>query len=270
MKLAYTVCGPETKADYLAYKGPLADMCASLHEIGYQGIELFVRDPREIDPGALGRHLDHYSLALAAIGTGPMFAEDQLRFTSTDERIRREAITRAKAAIDLASRFGAQVNVGKLRGDIARGDEGRSEFLRDQAFQEICGYAEEQKVWITLEPQCRFAINNLKSTQEALVWLRTKQFPNLRLMLDVFHMNIEDKSIAASFIEAKDYNIHVHLADNQRGVPGTGNLNFPDMIRVLKALGYNRYLSMEIEQSPSCYEAAAKAYTYIQQLLNDD
>lgn len=270
MKLAYTICGPETKANYLAYRGPMKDMLAGLQEIGYQGVELFVRDPREIDPKELGQLLEQHKLELAAIGTGPMFAEDQLRFTAADEAIRGEALIRVKAAIDLAARFDAQVNVGKLRGDVARGDEGRTEQLRDEAFKEICEYAKTQNVLITLEPQCRFAINNLNSTQEALAWVKKLQLPNLYLMLDVFHMNIEDKSLAASFIEAKDYTIHVHLADNQRGVPGTGLLNFPDIIRVLKALGYNRYLSMEIEQTPGCYEAAAQAYTYIQQLLTGD
>ncbi|AGA68317.1 sugar phosphate isomerase/epimerase [Desulfitobacterium dichloroeliminans LMG P-21439] len=270
MKLAYTISGPDTQAKYLAYRGELEDMLASLHEIGYQGVELFVRDPREIDLRKLGQLLELNHLELAALGTGPMVSEDQLRFTSLDGTIRNEAMTRAKAAIDLAARFGSQVNVGKLRGDIVQGDEAHTGRLRDRAIKELCDYAATKNVLITIEPQCRFAINNLKSTQEALAWLQEQQLPNLYLMLDVFHMNIEDKSIAASLIEAKNQTIHVHLADNHRGVPGTGALNFPEIIRVLKALGYDRYLSMEIEQTPSCYEAAAKAYTYIQKLIDDD
>lgn len=270
MKLAYTICGPDTKAKYLAYTGKLEDMLMRLHGIGYQGVELFVRDPREIDYKQFGQFLERNDMELVALGTGPMFSEDQLRFTSTDESIRTEALTRTKAAIDLASQFGAQVNVGKLRGDVVKGDEERSVRLRDLAFQEICEYAATKNMLITLEPQCRFAINNLNSTQEALTWLKKQQLPNLYLMLDVFHMNIEDRSLAASFIEANEVNIHIHLADNQRGAPGTGALNFLDIIRVLKALEYKRYLSMEIEQTPSCYEAAVRAYTYIQQLIKAD
>ncbi|MEL1135579.1 sugar phosphate isomerase/epimerase [Desulfitobacterium sp. THU1] len=270
MKLAYTISGPDTKAKYLAYGGALKDILASLHEIGYQGVELFVRDPREIDPRKLEQLLELNQLELAALGTGPMVSEDRLCFTSPDETIRIEAITRTKAVIDLAARFGSQVNVGKLRGDLVRGDEARSKHLRSCAFKELSDYAVAKNVLITLEPQCRFAINNLNSTQEALAWLQEQQLPNLYLMLDVFHMNIEDKSIAASFIEAKKQTIHIHLADNQRGVPGTGSLNFPEIIRILMALEYNRYLSLEIEQTPSSYEAAAKAYTYIQTLIDDN
>lgn len=270
MKLAYTICTPETQGNYLAYRGGLQEMLSSLREIGYQGVEAFVRDPREMDQVEFARILESRGLELAAVGTGPMVAEDKLTFTALDESVREEAINRAKAAVDFAAQFGAQVNIGKLRGDLLKSDLSYSQKLRDQAFAVVCEYASAKGVAITLEPQCRFAVNNLNSTQEALTWVKQQQQANLYLMLDVFHMNIEDKSQAASFIDAKDYTIHVHFADNHRGIPGTGSINFPDAIRVLKALGYKRFLSMEINQEPNCYTAAQRAFEYIYRLVQDD
>ena len=267
MKLAYTVCTPEIKGKYLAYQGEVEDMLISLKNIGYDGIEAFVRDPREIDQERFCTLLKKYELELAAVGTGPIAAEDKITFTSPNPNIRKEAIVRTKAAVDFAAKMSSQVNVGKLRGDINKGEPDLAREWRDQAFREVCDYAATKKVDITLEPQCRFSVDNLNSTQEALAWVKQQQLPNLFIMLDVFHMNIEDRSQAASFINGKDYNIHIHFADNNRGRPGTGKIDFVDAIRVLKALGYNRYISMEIEQSPDCYTAAQESYKYVSSLI---
>ena len=269
MKLAYCVCTPDTKGKYLAYRGELREMFASLKEIGYQGVEAFVRDPREMDQDLFCSLLEQSDLELAAVGTGPIVTEDKLTLSSPDDSIRKEAIKRTKAAVDFASRLGAQVNIGKLRGDIYKGDVSLTKRLRDEAFIDICEYAAAKNTIITLEPQCRFSVDNLNSTQEALNWLKEQNISNLRLMIDLFHLHIEDKSQAASLIEAKDNNFHIHFADNNRGVPGTGMINFTDAVRVLKALGYNRYISMEVEQTPGCYEAAKASYEYVDRLLKE-
>jgi len=270
MKLAYTICTPDTRGKYLAYSGELQEMFASLKVIGYDGVEAFVRDPRAMDQAEFCRLLAKNGLQLAAVGTGPIVAEDKLTFASPDKFIRAEAIMRAKAAVDFASLFGAQVNIGKLRGDVNKGgDQSLFKQLRDDAFREVCDYALAKNTLITLEPQCRFVVDNLNSTQEAVAWVKEMGLPNLYIMMDVFHMNIEEKSQAASFIEGKDYNIHVHFADNHRGIPGTGKIDFVDAVRVLKALGYNRYISLEIEQLPDCYRAAKASFEYVKRLLDE-
>lgn len=267
MKLAYTISTPETNGNYLAYKGEPQEIFPALQEIGYDGVEAFVRDPRKVDQGEFCRLLEKSDLELAVVGTGPIVSEDKLTFTAADENIRREAIIRAKASVDFAALAGAQVNIGKLRGDVYKGDPHQAIKWRDQAFQEVCEYAALKNVLITLEPQCRFAVDNLNSSQEAIAWVKEMKLANLFIMMDVFHMNIEDKSQAASFIEGKELNVHVHFADNNRGVPGTSNIDFVDAVRVLKALGYDRYISIEIDQIPDCYSAAKASFQYVNSLL---
>jgi sugar phosphate isomerase/epimerase len=269
MKLASTICTPDTNAKYLAYRDDLEQMFNSLRDIGYQGVEPFVRDPRTMDQSEFSRALEHSGLEVVAVGTGPLVSEDKLTFTSLDERVRIEAIERTKAVIDFAARFGAQVNVGKLRGDIYKGNPLQAKEWMKEAFITICDYAASKNTFITLEPQCRFSIDNLRSTQEGLAWIKELKIPNLFIMLDTFHINIEDKSFAASLIEAKEYTRHIHFADNNRGVPGVGNINFLDIVRVLKALGYQRYISMEIEQAPDCYTAAKASYEYVTRLISE-
>ncbi len=267
MKLAYTVGTPDTRSKLLAYCGNCQEIFSMLKQIGYHGVELFVRDPRTLNQDEFFRVVKESRLEVAAVGTGPLASEDKLSFTSPDESVRKEAIERTKAVIDFSSRFGAQVNIGKLRGDVSKGD--RCQEWQAQAFKTICGYAEIKGINITLEPQNRFSVDNFNTTRQSLAWIREQPSRNLFLMLDVFHMNIEEQSIIASFIEAKDYTIHVHFSENNRGVPGTGHIDFPQIVRVLKAMGYDRYISIEINQIPDSPRAAQASFDFVNRLLEE-
>ncbi|GAH90583.1 unnamed protein product, partial [marine sediment metagenome] len=76
------------------------------------------------------------------------------------------------------------------------------------------------------------------------------------MLIDTFHMNIEEVSIYESIIKAKDYITHVHLADNNRWAPGSGHLNFAQVIEVLEKINYKGYLSAEILPLPDADRAA--------------
>ena len=267
MKLAYTFCTPDTQARMPAYRGDYQEGFAALKEIGYQGVELFVRDPRVLERQKISQALQKCGLEVVAIGTGVLAADDKLSFTSPDESLRTEAITRVKAVVDFAAELGAQVNVGKLRGDIHKGDTAQTVVWRDRGFAELCSYAANKNVNVTIEPQNRFVVDNLNTTQEALAWMKAQDQPNLFVMLDVFHMNIEDASICASLVEAGNRCIHVHFADSNRRTPGTGHIDFVEIVRILKALGYQRYISIEIEQNQADIKTAREAFMAIQRLI---
>jgi len=270
MKLAYTVGTPDTRGNMLAYRGDLPEICTILRDIGYDGTELFVRDPRELDVRQITGAMEKTGLEVPVVGTGPVVAEDKLTFVHADENVRKAAVERAKLVVDFAALFGAQVNVGKLRGDILPTLRDQSWAWMKQSVSAVCEYGYKRNVNITIEPQNRFVINNLNTTQQALAWIRELQQPNLFVMLDVFHMHIEDRSMAASIVEAKEYNVHVHFAENNRGIPGAGQINFPDIVRVLKATGYDRYITLEIDQLPDSYQAARAAFNYLQALMKED
>lgn len=270
MKLAYTVGTPDTRGKMLAYCGDFTEICVSLKDIGYSGLELFVRDPSAMNLREVLGAIERNGLEVVAIGTGPVVSEDKLTFTSPDEAVREAAIKRTKAVVDFAAQFGAQVNVGKLRGDVNAGNPEQSREWMRHAFRAVCSHAQAKSVNITIEPQNRFVINNLNTTQQAMAWLRELALPNLYLMLDVFHMNIEDSSIIASLIEAKEVNLHLHFAENNRGVPGDGHIEFPEIIRTLKALRYDRYISLEIDQIPDSYHAAKASFDYLYSILKED
>lgn len=267
MKLAYPVGTPETKKKMMAYQGNFEDICVNLKEIGYKGLELCVRNPQEFPMQEIEGTIDRHGLEVAAIGTGPVVAEDKLTFCALDKETRYAAIERSKRIIDFAAHFSAQVIIGKLRGDLQPGNmEGSRQWMKD-AFVEVCEYAQLQNVNITIEPQSRFAVNNLNNTRQTLEWMKEIKAPNLFMMQDTFHMNIEEASMPASLIDAGARNLHMHFAENNRGIPGTGHIDFNDLVKVLESIGYNHYISLEIAQLPNSLTAAQASFTYLDSLL---
>ena len=263
-KFAYTVATPDTRSRALAWSGDPESIFRLLSSIGYAGVELFVRDPATLDPHHYSTLAARYGLSIAAIGTGLVSAEDNLFFTDPDEKRRQAAIARAKSVVDFSAALGSQVNIGKFRGLL--GADPQAMPRMEAAFAELCAHAHTQGVFVTLEPQNRFGIDNLTTTQEALAWVRKQNLPALRLMLDVFHMQIDDACIPASLVEAADMTIHIHFADTDRGSPGTGSIDFAMVLRMLGVLGYDRFISLEIKQTPDSESAARQAFGYLNAL----
>jgi sugar phosphate isomerase/epimerase len=90
---------------------------------------------------------------------------------------------------------------------------------------------------------------------------------NLGLMLDTYHMNIEEPSIEASLAAAGDRLWHVHIADSNRRYPGSGHLPFDSIFAALRNMGYDRYVSAEILPEPDSDSAAIKTIEFLKQYI---
>ena len=97
MKLSIVVSTQPASFSAVAFKGQLAENIAKVHKLGYDGVELAVRDPKILDRIALKSLLSQYDLPVPAIGTGQAYGEEGLSFTNPDESIRRRAIERIKS-----------------------------------------------------------------------------------------------------------------------------------------------------------------------------
>src|SRR5690606_19610565 len=117
MNLAYMYATPEVApARVTAIQGDAAACFTMIREMGYEGVELLVRDPRVIDHALLERQLADAGLAVPAVCTGEVYGEDGLSLADPEPARRAETLERMVAAMDLAARFGAMVNVGRMRG----------------------------------------------------------------------------------------------------------------------------------------------------------
>ena len=98
---------------------------------------------------------------------------------------------------------------------------------------------------IALEALNRYETHLLRTLDDADELRRLIDSPHVRLMADVFHMNIEEDSIAAALRAHAEHIVHVHLADSQRREPGSGHLDFAAVFEALADNGYTGPLAME-------------------------
>lgn len=268
MELIYPIASPETISDkILAFQGDLESVFCKLSDIGYTGVELMIRDASKIDIQMLLSLLAKYRFKVPAIGTGQIF-NDGLSLTSNDNKIVNTTIIRCIDAVKLAAQLNSKVIIGKVRGSYENGiDRKKTEAIVRNSFNIILEEAIQSNVKIVLEPQSRLGTNFLNTIDECIEWVRSFNYSNFKIMADTFHMNIEDPSIYASLIKAKPYLEHIHLSDSNRLAPGLGNINFNEILKVLNALNYKEYLSVEVIQKPNSETVAFNSYEYISNIL---
>ncbi len=266
MQLSIVVSTQATGFSALAYQGSLQPNLRKLKSFGYTGVELAVRDPALLDLPSLEDWLSDSGLSVTAIGTGQAFGEDGLSFTNKDPSIREKAINRIKSQIHLAKQFGAIVIIGLIRGnpdqDVA-GEIADRWFL--EAMQECADV--DKNVKLAIEPCNRYEAQMINTAQEGLDFIRTLDRDNVGLLLDTFHMNIEEVSIYNSIKAAGRKLFYVHIADSNRQFPGAGHLDFEKIFDSLKGIGYQGTVSAEILPYPDPDTAAKRVIDNIQPLM---
>lgn len=269
MKLSYAVAMPDCRAKkMLCFRGDLDAICAQLKALGYEGVELFARNPRELDQQAIVDTIKRHGLAVPDLSTGPA-SEDGLTLTDPDPSVRQAARERLRDYIDMAARWGAQIHLGRIRGNVPEGAAAAEAWRRmKEGFLEAAEYGQAQGIRVLLEPQCRFQGNTLLSVLDGIAFLRELNHPNLGIVADTFHMNIEDPCLPASIMAARDYLSHMHFGDSNRWYPGAGHLNFREVLEALRLIGYNGFITMEIEQQPDSATAARRAAQTVRALLD--
>ena len=267
MKLSLVVSLEETGFDAVAMRGSWREALRTAADLGYDGVELAVRDPSQVDAEAVLRTVRDAGLAVPAIGTGQAYLKDGLSLSHPDEGIRARAIERLETHIRIATVFGAAVIVGLLRGRIT-GDRAATEARLSGALRRILPLAEREKIPVVFEPVNRYETDFLVTMDEVLDLINRLASPALGILADTFHMNIEEASIEGSLRRARPRLRHVHVADSNRHAPGWGHLDFPALVRVLRELGYTGYLSAEILPRPDPVSAARQAIAHLRPLLS--
>lgn len=269
MKLAYTVATPDTAdAAMLAVRGDLEANFRLLAGLGYAGAELMVRDPARLNAAAIARAAGDLGLAVPAVSTGQLRKEDGLSLAAPEEKARAAAIDRTRSVIDFAARFGAQVNIGTLRGHLGKSAAARE--AATDSLHALLEYARSAGVGLAIEPQCRFVIDWLNSVAETLCYLERFGGARPSLLFDVYHAMLEERSVAAAAVRARSAISWVQVSDSNRMAPGAGQLAIADALRVLRALGYEGFVSVECLQRPDSETAARQAARYLAPLLDEE
>jgi len=249
------------------FAGELKKAFSVAKELKFDGIEISLADPEEISLPELKDLIDNYQIRISAVATGGVAVRDGLIFSSPEKSIRKAAVQRIKKLIEFASLFKAVVVIGLVKGWENNGYS-QSEDLITECLKECNEYSIEKGVNIALEPINRFQEDFFHSILDCKAYLDKIQLSNVKMMIDSFHMNMEDNDMWGNMRQARDYIIHVHYSDSNRLAPGMGHFNFVKMTQVLKEIGYHGYLSAEILPLPDSYTAAKQTIDSMKFYLN--
>lgn len=264
MKLSIVLSTQPAQFDAVAFKGDFERNVARIAEMGYDGVELAIREPRRLDGDEVVRVLDRYGLRVPAIGTGQAWGEEGLSFTDPDPEVRAAAIQRVKEHVPFAARVQAQIIIGLLRGIVKPGvsHEQAMRWLIE-ALQECSEAAALAGVRLCLEPINRYETTLINNVAQGLELIEAVGADNFGLLLDTFHMNIEEPSIEASLRAAGSRLFHFHVADSNRWYPGAGHIDFAHLLSVLQDIGYDGWVSGEFMPLPDGDTAAREAIAHL-------
>lgn len=262
MKLAFAMSTPEVTAPVpvALASGSFAERLEKAARWGYDGVELMAARPDELDAAAIRAQTFGMGLEVAAIASGAVFMVDKLTLLAADADVMRNAAARLNALIDFAAAVGAPiVTIGSFRGRLAWAGEGARGRLAE-GLRNAAAHAANRGVRLVLEPLNRYESDIIHTTAEALAFLAEVGHSHLGLLLDTYHVNIEEPSITECFRQgiAAGRLWHVHLGDSNRLPPGEGHFDFAGVVAMLNQCGYTGYLSAELLPRPDP-DAAAEA-----------
>lgn len=268
MKTSIVLSTHATRFDGVAFKGDFEANVLKIVALGYDGVELAIRDPNLIDASSLLAALDAVGLEMPAIGTGQAWGEEGLSFTDPDESVREAAIRRVCDHVPLAAHTGAAIIIGLLRGIVKPGvDHDRAMAWLIDAVRRCSAAAAPHGVRLVLEPINRYETTLINTVAQCLELIEAVGAPNFGVLPDTFHMNIEEPSIAESLRRAGPRIYHVHLADSNRWYPGAGHIDFGEVVRALEEVGYAGYLSVEAMPVPDADTCARESMVTLRRIL---
>lgn len=217
-----------------------------LSDLGFDGVEVPIFQPGAIDVDLIRRNAERRGLKLSASGALPPGSN----FYGTKAR-RKAATAYLRGAVRVAAELGATVLCGPLYKPV--GDTDRSVPPADQrretarALKPLADEALEAGVVLALEPLNRFETDFLNTTADAIKFARSIRSRGAGLLLDTFHMHIEEKDPAGAVRSAARAGVlaHFHASENDRGVAGTGQVRWDEIARALRGARYGGWIVLE-------------------------
>ena len=267
MKLSITVGTNDAFSGALVVFRGLEESLQTIADLGYQGIELALFNKKNVNVKQLKNLLRETSLKLPVISTGQIFTMENAWFTHPDKETRERAVEIFCGIIEVASEFGADINVSRVRGYIHEEDTYDSAIEKlTECLEKVSSYAGNFGLNILLEQMNRYETNYMFSAMDVGEYIRKTGIPNLKIHADLFHMNIEDVSIIGTLKEYKKELGYIHFADSNRLAPGSGNIDFKSVINTLEDINYEGWTGIEVLTKPDGYTAAKQSIEYLSSL----
>jgi D-psicose/D-tagatose/L-ribulose 3-epimerase len=216
-----------------------------ISEAGFNGIEVPIFDPVTFDAAGIRREADKYGLRVNTVGIVPNGAS----LASPDAAQRAKGREHLAGCIKAAAEAGAQTHagpvyspVGYFTGTRRTADEWSAAV---DCWRELAEVAGKYNLDVGIEPLNRFETYFLNTVADGVAFCKEVGHPRIGLLVDTFHCNIEEKSVGAAIRLAAPWIRHLHASENDRGIPGSGNVNWPEYFDAVAEIGYDRWITIE-------------------------
>jgi D-psicose/D-tagatose/L-ribulose 3-epimerase len=232
------------------------ELIPKVADMGFDGVEIPIFDPSTVD-------IPHTQTALRDTGLHPITCtimgpdRDPI---NKDSAIRENGKNYLMQCIEISAELGADTCIGPMYSAVGKlVGRGRNQQEWDwcvEVLAPVAQFAQQHGVTLAIEPLNRFETYFINIAEDAVKFAQAINNPYFKVHLDTFHMNIEEKNLAQAILNTGDFLHHVHCCENDRGTPGTGNVDWPGTFESLGKLNYDRWLVIE-SFTPAVKEIAA-------------
>jgi 5-keto-L-gluconate epimerase len=264
MKYSVTAAKEVTDTAPILLRGDFFRCIDGAMKLGYRYMEIHLRNAGQVDGYLLKSYCDDRGFAISTIGTGMGYTIDRLSLTDGDSNVRKLALERLMDHINLGEILNCGVIVGSMKGNISEAEQySISEKYCLEGMKRLADHGGSRGVPLYLESINRYELNYLNTVEHTLAFIEKLRIPGVKMLVDTFHMNIEEPDIIESILLSGKHLGHVHLADSNRRYPGAGHIDFKAVIGALNTLNYEGYAALECMAYPNPLTAARNGLTYL-------
>jgi sugar phosphate isomerase/epimerase len=258
MKCAVTITlVPEVRGGPFVFWDDLAGSIRQAAELGFHGVEIFPPEASAVDANRVRSLSKESCLQLAAMGTGAGWVKHRLSLTSPDRAVREKAEAFIASIIDTAGSLGAPAIIGSMQGRWGDGVSRETAVqMLGESVDRLGERAATHSVPLLYEPVNRYETNLFNTLGDASAFVDSLATKNVRLLADLFHMNMEEADIAAALRTAGKRIGHIHFVDSNRKPAGLGHIDYAPIAEALRNMGYDGFLSAEAFPMPNPLDAA--------------
>ena len=214
---------------------------------GYKSVEVSLLGQTPSSAKEIAKLANDLNISLTCT-TGLSKDED---ISSSDLLVQQNGVEALKRAIDMTSIMQANLLTGVVHAawgiSNSMGKDKEAKFINSaQSIKKISSLLIEKDIKLGIEPLNRYESDFINTVDEGIRLCNLINHPNVGLLLDAYHMNIEEKDMCKSIEKARDKLFHFQVAENDRGVPGTGSLNWSEIFNTLKKINYKGHVSLEM------------------------
>lgn len=223
----------------------ISEGIARLARFGYDGVD-FVGEPSNYDAEEIKSLLKKYNIEASSICA--VFNEER-NFVSSSPKIRKQAVDYVRECVDFAAAVGAKaisVQATACMKTNAEASEEEEWNWGVTGLREAGNYAAEKGIRLTLEAWNRYETYLINRLDQALQMVNDINLPNVGVMADTYHMNIEESDMGAAIRNVGEKLFYVHIADSNRAAPGRGHIDFKEIAQALRDIRYDGWVSMEL------------------------